>query len=57
MGLMTLFFFNRHQYLARAGQDVSSIASPAEVLAFNLVVVLAYAVFVGILVWRRKLRG
>jgi hypothetical protein len=57
MGLMTLFFFNRQQYLAQAGLDVSHIVSPAEVFAFNLVVVLAYAAFVGILVWKRKIRG
>jgi RNA polymerase sigma factor (sigma-70 family) len=57
MGLMTLFFFNRQQYLAQTGLDVSHIVSPAEVFAFNLVVVLAYAAFVGILVWKRKIRG
>ena len=56
-GLMTLFFFNRQQYLARAGQDISSIASPAVIVSFNLAVILVYAAFVGILVWRRKLRG
>jgi RNA polymerase sigma factor (sigma-70 family) len=54
MGLMTLFFFNRQQYLAQAGSDVSRIASPAVVICFNLVVVLAYAALVGILVWMRK---
>ncbi|MGD0745678.1 MAG: sigma-70 family RNA polymerase sigma factor [Verrucomicrobiota bacterium] len=54
MGLTTLFFFNRQQYLARAGSDVSHIVSPAEVFTFNLLVVLAYAVFIGILVWKRK---
>ena len=57
MGLMTLFFFNRQQYLAQAGSDVSHTVSPAEVFAFNLVVVLAYAVFAGLLVWKRKIRG
>jgi hypothetical protein len=54
MGLATLFSFNFHQYQARAGSDASTIASPAEVLTFNLAVVLAYAAFVGILVWKRK---
>ena len=54
MGLMTLFFFNFHQYLAQAGSDVSNIVSPTVVISFNLVVVLAYAVFAGILVWMRK---
>jgi Na+/phosphate symporter len=54
VGLMTLFFFNRQQYLAQAGSDVSRIASPTEFFTFNLVVVLAYAAFVGILAWTRK---
>lgn len=54
IGLMTLFLFNRQQYLARAGSDVSYIVSPAEVVTFNLVVTLAYASLVGILVWKRK---
>jgi RNA polymerase sigma factor (sigma-70 family) len=54
MGLMTLFFFNRQQYLAQAGSDVSTIASPAFVIGFNLAVVLAYAALVGILVWMRQ---
>ena len=54
MGLMTLFFFNRQQYLAQASSEVSRIASPTEAFTFNLVVVLAYAVFIGILIWKRK---
>jgi hypothetical protein len=54
LGLMTLFFFNRQQYLAQAGSDVSRIASPIEFFTFNLVVVLAYAAFAGILAWKRK---
>ena len=54
MGLMTLFSFNFHQYQAQAGSDAATIASPAEVLTFNLAVVLAYAAFVGIVVWKRK---
>jgi Ca2+/Na+ antiporter len=53
-GLMTLFFFNRQQYWAQAGSDVSNIASPTVVIVFNLVVVLAYAAFIGILAWKRK---
>jgi len=53
MGLMTLFFFNFQQYQAHAGSDVSRSASPAEIIAFNLVVVLAYAMFAGILFWKR----
>jgi hypothetical protein len=51
---MTLFFFNRQQYLARAGSDVAHTISPTEIFIFNLVVVLAYAAFVGTLVWMRK---
>jgi len=54
MGLMTLFFFNLHQYQAQTGSDALIIASPAEVFTFNLVVTMAYAAFVGILVWKRK---
>jgi RNA polymerase sigma factor (sigma-70 family) len=54
MGLATLFSFNFHQYQAQAGSDASTIALPAEVFTFNLVVVLAYAAFIGILVWKRK---
>jgi RNA polymerase sigma factor (sigma-70 family) len=54
MGLMTLFLFNLHQYQVQAGSDASLIASPVQVYTFNLAVTLAYAAFVGILVWKRK---
>ncbi|HZL14310.1 MAG TPA: hypothetical protein VFC85_09235, partial [Verrucomicrobiae bacterium] len=54
IGLVTLFSFNFHQYQAQAGSGASTIASPTEVFTFNLVVALAYAAFVGILVWTRK---
>jgi len=54
LGLMTLFFFNLHQYWARAGSDISRIASPTVIIIFNLTVILAYAVFAGILAWKRK---
>jgi RNA polymerase sigma factor (sigma-70 family) len=54
VGLLNLFLFNYHQYLARTSSDISRIASPAEVFTFNLVVVLAYAAFVGIVAWKRK---
>jgi RNA polymerase sigma factor (sigma-70 family) len=54
MGLATLFSFNFHQYQAQADPDASAIASPVEVFAFNLIVVMAYAAFVGILVWKRN---
>jgi RNA polymerase sigma factor (sigma-70 family) len=52
--LMTLFFFNRQQYLARAGADDFRMASPAILIGFNLAVILAYAAFIGILVWLRR---
>jgi RNA polymerase sigma factor (sigma-70 family) len=55
MGLMTLCVFNLHQYQAQAGTDAASSASPEETFVFNLVVVSAYAAFVGIiLAWKRK---
>ena len=54
VGLLALFFFNCHQYLARTSRDISHIASPAENITFNLATVLAYAAFIGILVWKRK---
>jgi RNA polymerase sigma factor (sigma-70 family) len=53
-GLATLLSFNRQQYLALASSDPAHIASPAEVFNFNLMVVLTYAAFIGILVWKRK---
>jgi len=55
VGLLTLFFFNYHQYLARTSSDVSRIASPTEVFTFNFAVVLAYAAFTGIVAWKRKI--
>ena len=54
MGLLTLLVFNYHQYLARTSSDPSRIASSAEVFTFNLVVLLAYAAFVGMVAWKRK---
>jgi RNA polymerase sigma factor (sigma-70 family) len=54
VGLLNLFLFNYLQYLARMSSDMPSIASAAEVFTFNLVVVLAYAAFVGIVAWKRK---
>jgi hypothetical protein len=56
MGAATLFSFNFHQHQAQANSDASIVASPTEVLAFNLLVVLAYAAFVGIVVWMRKMQ-
>jgi RNA polymerase sigma factor (sigma-70 family) len=55
MCLLTLFFFNYHQYLARTSSDISRIASPAEFFTFNFAVVLANAVFTGIIAWKRKI--
>ncbi len=54
LGLLTLFFFNYYQHLARISSDVSRIATPAEVIAFNVAVVLAYAALVGVIVLKRK---
>ena len=54
VGLLNLFLFNYHQYLARMSSEMPRIASAAEVFTFNLVVVLAYAAFVGIVIWKRK---
>jgi RNA polymerase sigma factor (sigma-70 family) len=48
-GSMTLFSFNRW---SRAHPDLLSVASSAEVTAFNFIVVLAYALFIGILLWK-----
>ena len=54
MGLMTLFIVNFHQYRAQAGLIAASVASPTVMLAFNLIVAFAYAVFFGIILWKRK---
>jgi RNA polymerase sigma factor (sigma-70 family) len=53
-GLMTLLSFDLRQYRAQAGSVIVSAAPPAEVIAFNVVVALAYALFAGILVWKRQ---
>jgi hypothetical protein len=52
-GSLSIFSFNLEQHLARAHPSLSSPASPAEVTAYNLVVILAYALFAGILIWKR----
>jgi RNA polymerase sigma factor (sigma-70 family) len=49
-GSLTLLGFNRW---GRAHFNLISVASPAEVIGFNLTVVLAYALFIGILLWKR----
>jgi RNA polymerase sigma factor (sigma-70 family) len=54
-GSLTLLLFNFGQWGARAHPNGFhiSVASPAEVTAFNLIVVLAYALLIGILLWKR----
>ena len=54
-GSLTLLLFNLGQWAARARPNrfLISVASPAEVVGFNLIVVLAYALFIGILLWKR----
>jgi RNA polymerase sigma factor (sigma-70 family) len=64
-GSFTLFIFNFWQWCARANPAKfykASLAanrfhiiaaSPAEVIGFNLIVVLAYALLIGILLWKR----
>ncbi|HXA79772.1 MAG TPA: RNA polymerase sigma factor [Opitutaceae bacterium] len=54
-GSLTLLLFNLGQWGARAHPHRFhiSVASPAEVTAFNLIVVLAYALLIGILLRKR----
>ncbi len=59
IGLLTLAIFDIYQCLANDGlHDSPTLASPAEVLVFNLVIVLVYTAFtirtIGILARRRK---
>lgn len=55
MGLCTLWFFNFRQYVAHTVGNTFNRESPTEILIFNLVVVLAYTVFIiEILSWKRK---
>src|SRR5450756_818306 len=56
MGLVTLIFFNFHQYEAQVGAGRSHMASSAEVWIFNSVTVLAYAVLIGTLVWKSRVK-
>jgi hypothetical protein len=59
-GLVTLLVYNQNRYisqiltLTQSGKETSKASSPAVAIIFNLVVVLVYAIFIGILVWRRK---
>ena len=62
IGLLTLAIFDLYQCLANDGlHDSTTVASPNEVLVFNLVVVLVYAAFtirtIGILAKRREKYG
>ena len=59
IGLITLAVFDLYQCLANDGRhDSTTVASPTEVLVFNLAVVLVYTAFtirtIGILARRRK---
>lgn len=54
LAVMTLFFFNWHQYLARVSNDDASIIDLGNILAFDLVVTIAYAVLAGVLLWKRR---
>ncbi|HLX94765.1 MAG TPA: sigma-70 family RNA polymerase sigma factor [Verrucomicrobiae bacterium] len=59
IGLLTLAVFDLYQCLANDGlHDSTTLVSPAEVLVFNLVVVLAYTAFtirtIGIIARRHK---
>jgi len=54
MGLMTLGYFNFQQYQAHASSDASSLLSPAAIITFNLIVVLAYGLIIGMVVRNRK---
>jgi hypothetical protein len=51
---LTLFFFNIHQSLARASFDLSHLASPIEMITFNITTILAYAAFTSLMAWQRK---
>jgi RNA polymerase sigma factor (sigma-70 family) len=59
-GLITLLVANQTQYLARtldllhSGTNVSNATSQTALIIFNLVVILTYAAFIGILVWKHK---
>jgi RNA polymerase sigma factor (sigma-70 family) len=59
-GLITLLVYNQNRYisqiltLTQSGKETSMASSPAVAIIFNFVVVLVYAIFIGILVWKRK---
>lgn len=51
MCALTIIMYDFHQYKSGLGAAISTW--PAAAIAFNLVVVLAYAAFIGIYVWTR----
>jgi cytochrome bd-type quinol oxidase subunit 2 len=59
-GLITLLVYNMNRYtsqiltLTQSGTDASKSSLPTVAIIFNLVVVLVYTVFIGILIWKRK---
>jgi RNA polymerase sigma factor (sigma-70 family) len=53
-GLMSLLAFDVQQYLAHAGSDMATAATTAEIVAFNVVLALAYALFAAIVFWKRR---
>jgi RNA polymerase sigma factor (sigma-70 family) len=57
MGSATLFSFNFDQRVAQAHPGVLRAASPAEVSAFNFVVVLGYALTIGVILWIHRRYG
>jgi len=54
MCLVTLLIFNLDQYHAQARADISGNTSTVKILVFNAAVVLAYAVLVGVIFWKRR---
>jgi RNA polymerase sigma factor (sigma-70 family) len=54
IGSLTLYSFNHDQRTALAYPGVFRAATPAEVSTFNLVVVLAYVLVIGGILWLRK---
>jgi hypothetical protein len=57
MGSVTLFSFNFDQRVAQAHPGVLMAASPAEVSAFNFVIVLVYALTIGVILWIYRRHG
>ncbi len=54
MASMTLTRFYHEQHATPTNFNLAGAPSPAEAMAFNLVVNLAYVTFAGILVWNRN---